>query len=90
MSKEAIPEIIEDLRGGKTVEDAIKDRSGRDINLEDIVDKIIAEKSEFIKEKGAFAQKPLMGLVMKEAKGRVDGRVVSEILKKKIDEFLSR
>ncbi len=90
VSKEAIPEIIEDLRGGKTVEDAIKDRSGRDINLEDIVDKIIAEKSEFIKEKGAFAQKPLMGLVMKEAKGRVDGRVVSEILKKKIDEFLSR
>ncbi|GBE18763.1 hypothetical protein BMS3Abin16_01369 [archaeon BMS3Abin16] len=31
-----------------------------------------------------------MGLVMKEARGRVDGKLVNEAVKKKIEEFLAQ
>ena len=53
--------------------------------LETVVRNIIATRSDFVKEKGKAALGPLMGLVMEEVRGSVDGRLVSEILKKEID-----
>ncbi len=53
--------------------------------LETVVRKIIATRSDFVKEKGKAALGPLMGLVMEEVRGSVDGKLVSEILRKEID-----
>ena len=53
--------------------------------LEKIVRKILAERADFVAQKGKAAIGPLMGVVMAEVRGSVDGKVVSEILKKEID-----
>lgn len=90
ISKEAIPKIVEDLRKGTTINEAINERRPGQVDLNTIVDTLIAEKADFIRAKGEFVVKPIMGLVMKEARGRVDGKVVNEIVKKKIKEYLAR
>ncbi|GBE18230.1 aspartyl/glutamyl-tRNA(Asn/Gln) amidotransferase subunit B [archaeon BMS3Abin16] len=90
ISKEAVPKILEAVKSGKTVDEAISEGLGGGVDLESLVDRLIAEKADFIKEKGEFAVKPIMGLVMKEARGRVDGKLVNEAVKKKIEEFLAQ
>jgi len=57
--------------------------------LEKYVDELLVEKRDLLEERGENAFKPLMGLVMKEFRGKVDGRVVAEVLKRKIREFLN-
>jgi len=46
-------------------------------------------RSLFVEQKGKAALGPLMGVVMKEVRGSVDGKVVSELLKKEIDAALA-
>ena len=53
-----------------------------------IVDKVIAERADFITERGMAAMGPLMGVVMGEAGGAADGKVVSELLKQAILKLL--
>jgi glutamyl-tRNA(Gln) amidotransferase subunit E len=91
VSKEASSAVREDLLKGKTIVEALELKSSREtVDLEALVDRLIAEKADFIREKGSFAQKPIMGLVMKEARGRVDGKLVNDVVKKKIEDFLSK
>ena len=45
------------------------------------------EKIDFVRAKGLDAAGPLMGAVMKELRGRVDGKAVNEVLKRKISEL---
>ncbi|HPT36883.1 MAG TPA: Glu-tRNA(Gln) amidotransferase subunit GatE [Methanothrix sp.] len=54
------------------------------------VQAIVADKVDFIRSKGERASGPLMGLVMKELRGKADGGVVSAILKKEIQNILSQ
>jgi glutamyl-tRNA(Gln) amidotransferase subunit E len=86
-AKEAIPEIFRSIAGGSTFAEAIEKLApavSRE-ELEEIVRKIIADKAAFVTEKGRAALGPLMGLVMAEVRGSVDGKLVSEILRKEID-----
>jgi glutamyl-tRNA(Gln) amidotransferase subunit E len=53
-----------------------------------IVDKVIAERADFITERGMAAMGPLVGVVMGEAGGAADGKVVSELLKQAILKLL--
>ena len=64
-------------------------RAVSDQELEAIIHRIIADRSEFVEQKGKAALGPLMGVVMKEVRGSVDGKIVSELLKKGIDAALS-
>ena len=52
--------------------------------LEAAIDKVIESKMDFIKEKGMNSVGPLMGVVMKEFRGKVSGQEISRILKEKI------
>ncbi len=54
--------------------------------LESYIEKLLDEKRDLLEERGGAAFKPLMGLVMKEFRGRIDGKIVAEMLKKKIGE----
>jgi glutamyl-tRNA(Gln) amidotransferase subunit E len=86
-AREAIPEIFRSIAGGSTFAEAIQKLApavSRE-ELEKIVRKIIAERADFVAQKGKAALGPLMGLVMAEVRGSVDGKVVSEILIKEID-----
>jgi glutamyl-tRNA(Gln) amidotransferase subunit E len=63
---------------------------GKGENLDEFIKKLVAEKSSLIMERGEGAFKPLMGLVMKEFRGKVDGKVVAEKLKAAIKEFMEK
>ena len=52
-------------------------------DLASVVATIIESRIDFVKERGMGAMGPLMGLVMKEAKG-ADGKQVSDLLRKEI------
>ena len=86
-AREAVPEIFRSIAGGSTFADALAKLApavSRD-ELETIIRKIIAERMDFVSQKGKAALGPLMGVVMQEVRGSVDGKVVSEILKTEID-----
>ncbi|MCG7847987.1 MAG: Glu-tRNA(Gln) amidotransferase subunit GatE [ANME-2 cluster archaeon] len=59
-------------------------------NIEKVIENIVIQKLEFVKERGMGAIGPLMGEVMKELRGIVDGEVASSLLKKKIEEHLDQ
>ncbi|VVB93536.1 Glutamyl-tRNA(Gln) amidotransferase subunit E [uncultured archaeon] len=52
--------------------------------LEIAIDKLIESRMDFIKEKGLNSVGPLMGVIMKDFRGKVSGEEVSRILKEKI------
>lgn len=56
--------------------------------LETAVDKLIETKMDFIKGKGMNSVGPLMGLIMKDFRGKVSGEEVSRLLKEKISKKL--
>ncbi|NYT00825.1 MAG: Glu-tRNA(Gln) amidotransferase subunit GatE [Methanocellales archaeon] len=93
MAKEGIPEVLRILanKPSKTASIASSELGLENMGKEDI-EKLIIQVIEFkkglIKERGPDALKPLMGLVMKRARGKVDGKLVSKILKEKIEEFM--
>jgi len=86
-AKEAIPALLRSIAAGSTADAALAQLAPAisRAELETIVRKIIATRSDFVKEKGKAALGPLMGLVMEEVRGSVDGKLVSEILRKEID-----
>jgi glutamyl-tRNA(Gln) amidotransferase subunit E len=56
--------------------------------VEVLIADIVNSKKDFIREKGARAVGPLMGIVMKELRGKVDGKVINKILEEKVKEVL--
>jgi glutamyl-tRNA(Gln) amidotransferase subunit E len=90
-AKEAIPVLFRGLASGSTFEDVIRKLAPAVSyeELESIIKKIIADRSDFVIQKGNAALGPLMGLVMTEVRGSVDGKIVSEILKKEINAALA-
>ncbi len=92
-AKEAIPLILKYLvvNPKKSIDTVIKNcnLSTTDIKeIEKIVQKIIQEKMDFVKQKGINAVGPLMGIIMKELRGKADGKIISEILQKEIEKIL--
>ena len=71
-------EVLKSIETGRKAEE----------ELEDYIDRLLEEKRDFVKEKGEKSFKPLMGLVMKEFRGKVDGKLIAELLQRKIREFL--
>jgi glutamyl-tRNA(Gln) amidotransferase subunit E len=90
-AKEAIPDIFRGLASGSSFEDVITKLSPAVSiqELEAIIQKVVAERSDFVAQKGKTALGPLMGVVMTEVRGSVDGKIVSDILKKEIDSLLA-
>ncbi len=53
-------------------------------DLMSIVEKVVAERLDFVKERGMGAMGPLMGIVMGECGGAADGKQVSALLREVI------
>ncbi|MHC1576425.1 MAG: Glu-tRNA(Gln) amidotransferase subunit GatE [Methanosarcinaceae archaeon] len=93
IAKEGVEDILRLVAKKPTlsVEDAVSQlgfAGTEPSEIESFVESIIAEKHEFISQKGIGAVGPLMGIAMSEFRGKVDGKLVSSILKEKITEFL--
>jgi len=91
-AKEAIPEVLTAIAKGSTVKDAMAKLAptvSRD-ELAAVIKKIVTERAEFVTQKQKGALGPLMGVVMQEVRGSVDGKVVSELLRKEIEAVLAQ
>ena len=53
-------------------------------DLATIVEKVVSDRIDFVKERGMGAMGPLMGVVMKECGGAADGKQVSALLREAI------
>ncbi|HPE63971.1 MAG TPA: Glu-tRNA(Gln) amidotransferase subunit GatE [Methanothrix sp.] len=94
VAKEGIPQLLETMamNPGLSASEAAKaagllgvDKTG----VEEVVAGIVAEKEAFVREKGEAALGPLMGLAMKELRGKADGALISAVLKREIDRILA-
>lgn len=92
-AKEAIPKILTSVaQNGHTVEKAIEILGVETIDIEsvkEVCDRVVREREKFIRERGENSLGPLMGIVMKELRGKVDGKVISEILNERIRQLLT-
>ena len=98
-AKEAIPDLLIELARtagspgtpGERVDAAIAKMAPAVsmADVEAIVRRIVAEREAFAREKGMGALGPLMGVVMQELRGSVDGKVVSETLRRELKRLLS-
>jgi glutamyl-tRNA(Gln) amidotransferase subunit E len=91
-AKEAVPDVLGQVAKGKKVSEAVKELGIEVMSADEAsaaVARIIKEREAFVKEKGVGAVGPLMGVVMAELKGKVDGKKASELLKKEIEKLLA-
>jgi glutamyl-tRNA(Gln) amidotransferase subunit E len=56
--------------------------------LEKLVRKVVKENLDLVKKQKERAAKPLMGIIMKKVRGRVDGKLVNEILMNEVNKYL--
>jgi glutamyl-tRNA(Gln) amidotransferase subunit E len=90
LTKEAVPEIVSWLsqHENSTVDDAINDIGLKMLSseeLEKIVDSLIERNRTLIQEWRANAFGPLIGMVMKEVRGKANAASVSELVKKRLE-----
>ena len=93
-AKEAVPDIVKILasKPALSVEKAIEAMglSTNSAEVEKLIEDIVNTKMDFIREKGERAVGPLMGVVMKELRGKVDGKVINKILAEKVNDVLEQ
>ncbi len=94
VAKEGIPQLLETMakNPGLSAAKAAKAAglAGVDqVGVEEVVVGIVAEKEAFVRERGEAALGPLMGIAMKELRGKADGALVSSVLKREIDRILA-
>ena len=90
--KESLEIIFESIMSGKSenVSSAMRstDVSSMDEDeLNGILDKIIQKNMELVKKLGENAVTTMMGIAMKEVRGKASGKVVNDLLRKKISEL---
>lgn len=91
-SKEAVPPLLKRMiERRESPDEAAKELKIAGVSgseLEDAIDRILAEKREFILDKKDRATAPIMGLVMKELRGKADGKLLNELVSQKIRKML--
>jgi len=90
--KESLEIIFESIMSGKSENVAIAmqstDVSSMDEGeLNGIIDKIIQNNMDLVKERGEHAVVTLMGITMKEVRGKASGKMVNDLLRKKVSEL---
>ena len=89
IAKESIEIIFKDIMAGKskTVEEAMKNTAIKTINettVERIIEEIVEKNHDIIKNQKERSVGPLMGIAMKELRGKVSGEIVNSLLLKNI------
>ncbi|RNJ80290.1 MAG: Glu-tRNA(Gln) amidotransferase GatDE subunit E [Nitrosopumilus sp. B06] len=93
IAKESVEIIFGAIMGGKadTVEDAINSASISTVDEDDlnkVIEGIVEKNMELVRNQKERAVGPLMGIVMKELRGRASGEVVNRILSESIKKRL--
>ena len=89
ITKESIEIIFQQIMSGKatTALDAVAKASITQLSedeLEKILDKIIEQNYDEIKKDGMHSMSSIMGMMMKQVRGKTSGSLVNELVKRKI------
>ncbi|MFW5914756.1 MAG: Glu-tRNA(Gln) amidotransferase subunit GatE [Thermoplasmatota archaeon] len=90
-AKEALPDLFRLLCQGRSLDQAVEElglEGMGDQEAQELVASIVAEREDFVRERGMSAVGPLMGVVMEQLKGKVDGKEASELVKREIQRLL--
>lgn len=90
-AKEALPALLKEMCSGTSPEDAIAKLGLGAVDDDEamvVIDKVVADRADFVRAKGMGSVGPLMGPVMGALRGKVDGRKASELLSKSIQKLL--
>jgi len=92
ITKESVEIIFEQIMSGKSesVDNVIKNMSivvMGNKELEEIIEKIVNDNIDTVRKDGIRSLRSLMGLVMKEVRGKASGKAVNELLTKRIKEY---
>jgi glutamyl-tRNA(Gln) amidotransferase subunit E len=95
IAKEGLPDLLRVLAKKPDIEAPEAARlaglSGLDTDhVSLLVKEVVASKEALIRDKKERALAPLMGIVMKELRGRADGAKVSSLLKEEIERVLNK
>jgi len=90
--KESLEIIFESIMSGKSENVSIAMQSTNvssmdEGELDEILDKIIQNNMDLVKERGEHAVVTLMGIAMKEVRGKASGKMVNDLLRKKVSEL---
>ena len=94
VTKEAVPEIVSWLgqHEGCTIQEATQSIGLKILSNEElgeIVEGMIQRNKRLIQERGSDAFGALVGMVMKEVRGKATAALVSELVKQKLNSFLA-
>lgn len=90
-AKEALPAILREVAVGTKAEDAIKKLGLEAVDAGEaaaIIEKIVNERADFVREKGMGAIGGLMGPVMGALRGKIDGKQANQLLTEAIKKLL--
>ena len=93
LSSQAIPDVLTHLANNPSlsVHEALAATGLSMVSsdeVEEIIRKIVQDREEFIREQGERSFGGLMGIVMKELGGKVDGKTAKQILTIEINKLL--
>jgi glutamyl-tRNA(Gln) amidotransferase subunit E len=93
-AKEAIPKLLSWLIENDSDDvpramDALSLGTVDDSEVRAVCERVVSERRDFILERREASLGPIMGIVMKELRGKADGKVISEILNERIGQLLS-
>ncbi len=94
LAKEAIPDVLRLISENPedSVENIIEKAGYKALSVEElkqIVSRVVEENMEQVRQRGERAFGLLMGKVMSIVRGRVDGKIVAQVLREKLKEVLS-
>jgi glutamyl-tRNA(Gln) amidotransferase subunit E len=95
MSSEALPEILAYLANNPSaaIQEALSKTGLGKIETEDIekiIRRIVEARLDFVREKGEAAVGGLMGVAMKELRGKADGKLVKDLLASEVKRVLAQ
>jgi len=93
IAKESIEIIFENIMAGKSnsVEEAMRKTSIETVNeadLETIIQEIVNKNEQLVKNQRERSIGPLMGIAMKELRGKASGEIINQLLLKNIQKKL--
>ncbi len=92
-AKEAIPVILKEMAKGTDLETTVKKLGLSAVDAGEaaaIIEKIVNERADFVREKGMGAIGGLMGPVMGALRGKIDGKQANELLTTAIKKLLGQ
>jgi len=94
-AKEAVPDILIWLseHEGESVDAAIESLGLTmlsEVEITKVVDDLLVDNEQLVKERGKAAFGMLMGLVMRKVRGKADAELVNEVLRRRLEGFVSK